>query len=74
MKRSSIYANRANILADLMKSGYGSNMVRAISKMFRTSTHCPKFSTNRLGDGINSDLWCYLRSTFFRSPFFFQYV
>ena len=49
------YANRANIISDLMKKGCGHNMVRAIAKMFTTSTYYPKVNPCSLGEGITTD-------------------
>ena len=49
------YANRANIISDLMKDGCSSAMVRALTKMLTTSTYCPKSSKNCVSEGIETD-------------------
>ena len=49
------FANRANIVSDLMKKGCGHNMVRAIAKMFTTSTYYPKVGSSNLGEGITTE-------------------
>ena len=49
------YANRANIIADLMKDGCSGAMVRAIAKMMKTSTYYPKCGKQRLSNGIETD-------------------
>ena len=49
------YANRANIVSDLMRDGCSGAMVRAIAKMLTTSTYCPKSSKNHVSDGIKTD-------------------
>ena len=49
------YANRANIVSDMIKDGCSSAMVRAVAKMFRTSTYCPKNGRNRISEGIDTD-------------------
>jgi hypothetical protein len=49
------YANRANIVADLMKDGCSGAMVRSIAKMMKTSTYYPKCGKQRLSNGIETD-------------------
>ena len=49
------YANRANIVSDLMRDGCSGAMVRAIAKMLTTSTYCPKSGKNQVSDGIDTD-------------------
>ena len=38
-----------------MKKGCGSHIVKAISRMFRTSTYYPKLNISRIGEGLKSD-------------------
>ena len=49
------YVNRAEIISDLKKKGCGSNMIRAVAKMFSRSTYFPKTGVNSLGEGITTD-------------------
>ena len=49
------FANRAEIILDLMKKGCGKFLTRAITNMFDKSTYYPKNANNRLSEGIETD-------------------
>jgi hypothetical protein len=49
------FANRAEIINDLIKKGCGKAFTNAVANMMSTSTYYPKMSSNMLSDGIESD-------------------
>ena len=49
------YANRAGILTNMMENECGSNLTKAIARMFQTSIYYPKANRNYLSEGITSD-------------------
>ena len=49
------FTNRASIISNLIESGCGSFLTRAIAKMFSTSSYFPKLGFSNIGDGIDSN-------------------
>lgn len=49
------FANRAEIINDLIRRGCGKAFTNAISNMMSTSSYYPKMSNNMIGESIESD-------------------
>ena len=48
------FANRAQIIADLMKNGCGKSFTKAITKMFKKTQYVPELKNNRFGSEIST--------------------
>ena len=48
------FANRRNIISDLMKKGCGSQLTKAIANMYMVTEYLPKLKWNKLGDSIET--------------------
>ena len=48
------YANRMNIISDLMVKGCGSQLTKAIANMYMVTEYLPRLKSNKLGESIKT--------------------